>query len=189
MMGDEEEGSLVLKVKGKKKVTAADIEKNTNIVIVNPDLLLAELTEDNASLEMEIFVKEGRGYKMSEGGKRDNEIGYIEIDSIFSPVLSVSIDVEDARVGKMTNWDKLILNIKTDKTITPQEAFEQSVEILVNQLSSLTVKDDSLEEAPEEELVEEVSHEAEEEEKTEEEEKVEPVTKSKSAAPKKTKKK
>ena len=186
MMGDEEEGSLVLKVKGKKKVTAADIEKNTNIVVVNPDLLLAELTEDNASLEMEIFVKEGRGYKMSEGGKRDNEIGYIEIDSIFSPVLSVSIDVEDARVGKMTNWDKLILNIKTDKTITPQEAFEQSVEILVNQLSSLTVKDDSLEEAPEEELVEEVSQ---EEEKTEEEEKVEPVTKSKSAAPKKTKKK
>ena len=188
MMGDEEEGSLILKAKGKKRVTAADIEKNTNIVIVNPDLLLAELTEDNASLEMEIFVKEGRGYKMSEGGKRDNEIGYIEIDSIFSPVLSVSIDVEDARVGKMTNWDKLILNIKTDKTITPQEAFEQSVEILINQLSSLTIKDNSLEEAPEEELVEEVSHEIEEEEKTEEEEN-EPVTKSKSAAPKKTKKK
>jgi DNA-directed RNA polymerase subunit alpha len=86
---------------------------------------------------MEILVKEGRGYKMSEGGKRDNEIGYIEIDSIFSPVLSVSIDVENARVGKMTNWDKLVLNIKTDKTITPEEAFEQSVKILVDQFSAL----------------------------------------------------
>jgi len=187
MMGDEEEGTLVLKAKGKGKVTAADIEKNSNIVVVNPELLLAELTDDNASLEMEIFVKEGRGYKMSEGGKRDNEIGYIEIDSIFSPVLSVSIDVEDARVGKMTNWDKLILNIKTDKTITPQEAFEESVKILVDQLSSLTeIEEESSEEAPEEESLKEETAETEEAGETEE---TEPVTEKKSAAPKKTKKK
>jgi len=136
---------------------------------------------------MEIFVKEGRGYKMSEGGKRDNEIGYIEIDSIFSPVLSVSIDVEDARVGKMTNWDKLILNIKTDKTITPQEAFEESVKILVDQLSSLTeIEEESSEEAPEEESLKEETAETEEAGETEE---TEPVTEKKSAAPKKTKKK
>lgn len=186
IMGEEEEGTLVLKAKGKGKITAADITKNADIVVVNPDLLLAELTDDNASLEMEIFVKEGRGYKMSEGGKRDNEIGYIEIDSIFSPVLSVSIDVEDARVGKMTNWDKLILNIKTDKTITPQEAFEQSVQILVDQFSSLIAEEEPSDEAPKEEAALEeddsaVADVAEEE--------VEPVTEKKSAAPKKTKKK
>lgn len=136
-MFTEEEVSLVLKVKGAKQVTAADIDKNSDVEISNPELVIANLTEASASLEMEIFVKEGRGYKMSEGGKRDNEIGYIEIDSIFSPVLSVSIDVESARVGKMTNWDKLVLNIKTDKTITSQEAFEQSVRILVDQFSAL----------------------------------------------------
>ena len=133
----EEEVTLTLKAKGQGEITAADIEKNSDVEITNPELVIANLTEANASLEMEILVKEGRGYKMSEGGKRDNEIGYIEIDSIFSPVLSVSIDVENARVGKMTNWDKLVLNIKTDKTITPQEAFEQSVKILVDQFSAL----------------------------------------------------
>lgn len=136
-MFTEEEVTLTLKVKGQGEITAANIEKNSDVEITNPELVIANLTEASASLEMEILVKEGRGYKMSEGGKRDNEIGYIEIDSIFSPVLSVSIDVESARVGKMTNWDKLVLNIKTDKTITPEEAFEQSVKILVDQFSAL----------------------------------------------------
>lgn len=133
----EEEITLTLKAKGQGEITAASIDKNSDVEITNPELVIANLTEANASLEMEILVKEGRGYKMSEGGKRDNEIGYIEIDSIFSPVLSVSIDVENTRVGKMTNWDKLVLNIKTDKTITPEEAFEQSVKILVDQFSAL----------------------------------------------------
>lgn len=133
----EEEITLTLKAKGQGEITAASIDKNSDVEITNPELIIANLTEANASLEMEILVKEGRGYKMSEGGKRDNEIGYIEIDSIFSPVLSVSIDVENTRVGKMTNWDKLVLNIKTDKTITPEEAFEQSVKILVDQFSAL----------------------------------------------------
>jgi len=136
-MFTEEEVTLTLKAKGMGEITAANIEKNSDVEIANPELLIASLTEASASLEMEILVKEDRGYKMSEGGKRDNEIGYIEIDSIFSPVLSVSIDVESARVGKMTNWDKLVLNIKTDKTITPEEAFEQSVKILVDQFSAL----------------------------------------------------
>ncbi len=136
-MFTEEEVTLTLKAKGQTQITAADIDKNSDVEITSPELVIANLTEASASLEMEIFVKEGRGYKMSEGGKRDNEIGYIEIDSIFSPVLSISIDVENARVGKMTNWDKLVLNIKTDKTITPQEAFEQSVKILVDQFSAL----------------------------------------------------
>jgi len=136
-MFTEEEITLVLKAKGIGAVTAADITNNSDVEIKNPELVIANLTEANASLEMEILIKEGRGYKMSEGGKRDNELGYIEIDSIFSPVLSVSIDVENARVGKMTNWDKLVLNIKTDKTITPQEAFDQSVKVLVDQFSAL----------------------------------------------------
>lgn len=133
----EEEIKLELKVKGKKKVTAADI-KGSEVEIKNPDLVLANITDEAGSLEMEIYVKEGRGYKMSEGDKKENkDINFMEIDSIFSPVLSVSIDVENARVGKMTNWDKLVLNVKTDGTISPRDAFEESVKILVEQFSSL----------------------------------------------------
>ena len=163
----EEEVTLTLKAKGQGQITAADILKNSDVEITNPELVIANLTEANATLEMEILVKEGRGYKMSEGGKRDNEIGYIEIDSIFSPVLSVSIDVENARVGKMTNWDKLVLNIKTDKTITPQEAFEQSVKILVDQFSAL-LPGALAAPAP---VAEEISEEVVSEEEVEEEEK------------------
>ena len=136
-MFTEDDVVLNLKAKGAGVVTAAAIASDSQVEVKNPELVIANLTEDNASLEMEITVKEGRGYKMSESGKRENELGYIEVDSIFSPVLSVSIDVENTRVGKMTNWDKLVLNIKTDKTITPKEAFDQSVRILVDQFSAL----------------------------------------------------
>jgi DNA-directed RNA polymerase subunit alpha len=134
----EEEVRLELKVKGKKAVTAGDIVKNSNVEIKNPDLVLAHITDEAGSLEMEIFAREGRGYKMTEGAKKENrEIGYIEIDSIFSPVVLVSINIENTRVGKMTNWDKLILNVKTDGTMTPQEAFTGAVKILVEQFDSL----------------------------------------------------
>lgn len=166
-MFTEEEVTLTLKAKGQGEITAASIEKNSDVEITNPELVIATLTEANASIEMEILVKEGRGYKMSEGGKRDNEIGYIEIDSIFSPVLSVSIDVESARVGKMTNWDKLVLNIKTDKTITPEEAVEQSVKILVDQFSALLPGALAAAPAP---VAEEIAEEAIEEEEVEAEE-------------------
>lgn len=155
-MHTEEEVRLTLKVKGATEVTAADIEKNSDVEIKNPELVIATLTEANASIEMEIFVKEGRGYQMSESGKRDNEIGYIEIDSIFSPILNVSIDVENTRVGKMTNWDKLVLNVKTDGTITLQDAFEQSVKILVDQFSAL-LQNSISEPAPAEEVEEEAA--------------------------------
>lgn len=134
----EEEVRLELKVKGKKAVTAADITKNSQVEIKNPELVIAHITNDAGSLEIEIVVKEGRGYKMPEGTKKENrEIGYIEIDSMFSPVIIVSINVESARVGKMTNWDKLILNVKTDGTVSPEEAFNESVKVLVNQYSAL----------------------------------------------------
>ena len=134
----DEEVRLEVKVKGKKVVTAGDIMKNSQVEIKNPELILAHITDEAGSLEMEIVVKEGRGYKMPEGAKKENrEIGYIEIDSMFSPVAVVSISVESARVGKMTNWDKLILNVKTDGTLTPEVAFNEAVKVLVDQYSSL----------------------------------------------------
>jgi len=137
MYGDEDV-RLELKVKGKQLVTAANITKNSQVEIKNPELLIASLTEEKASLEAEIFVRPGRGYRLSEGTKKENnELGYMEIDSIFSPVLAVSLDVENTRVGKMTNWDKLLITLKTDGTISPREAFNQAAQILVDQFSAL----------------------------------------------------
>ena len=137
----DEEVKLELKVKGKKIVTAGDIIKNSQVEIKNPNLVLAHITDDHGTLDMEITVREGRGYKMAEGVKKESrEIGYIEIDSIFSPVTLVSIDVDNTRVGKMTNWDKLILNVKTDGTISAEEAFNEAVKILVKQYSSFLPK-------------------------------------------------
>ncbi|MGI6374057.1 MAG: DNA-directed RNA polymerase subunit alpha [Patescibacteria group bacterium] len=147
----EEEIRLELKAKGKKVVTAADITKNSQVEIKNPDLEIANLTDSTANLEIEIFVKEGRGYKMPEGAKRENkELGYIEIDSIFSPVISVASSVEHTRVGRMTNWDKLILQIKTDGTISPEEAFKNSVQILVEQYQAFLAEPVEEEEEPKE---------------------------------------
>ncbi|HNV12503.1 MAG TPA: DNA-directed RNA polymerase subunit alpha [bacterium] len=129
---------LEVNVKGKKQVTAADIEKNSQVEIVSKDLVLANTTEATSNLSMEIYVAKGRGYSLVEKNKKDSkEIDYIEIDSIFSPILAVSAKVENVRVGKMTNWDKLVLDVETDGTLTVKDAFEKSVNILIEQFSSL----------------------------------------------------
>ena len=170
----EEEVRLDLKVKGKKVVKASDIIKNSEVEIKNPDLVIAHITDESGSLEIELTAQEGRGYRMAEGNKKDNrEIGYIEIDSIFSPVTLVSINVENTRVGKMTNWDKLVLDVKTDGTISAEEAFKEAVKILVDQYSSFLEIAGQKEEAAEalEEAIEEHEEAEEAEEKGEKKEK------------------
>ena len=132
---------LELDVCGEKEVKAADIKKNSQAEIVNPNLVLANITDMAGGLNMEIFVSRGKGYETVEDrGSEKHEIDYIEIDSIFSPVISVGVNVENTRVGKMTNWDKLILNITTDGTITPEEAFKQAAEISIEQFGALIGK-------------------------------------------------
>jgi DNA-directed RNA polymerase subunit alpha len=130
---------LELDVAGEKEVRAKDITKNSQVEIVNEDLLLAHITDMAGNLKMEIYVSRGRGYETIESRdkKEKKEIGYIEMDSIFSPILAVGVNVENVRVGKMTNWDRLILNITTDGTITPEEAFKEAVKIIIEQFSSL----------------------------------------------------
>lgn len=190
----EEEIKLTLNVSGKKTVTAKDIEKNSDVEIINKDLVLANITDKDGALEAEITVKRGRGYKMAEGSKRENkEVGFLEVDSIFSPVNLVSIKVENARVGKMTNWDKLVLDVKTDGTLSPEEAFNKATEILVDQLSALLPgglkEEEPLAEEKDDEEIDEEAKEKEEEkqEEAESEEKEEKKTK-KAKTGKKTKK-
>lgn len=129
---------LELDVHGEKEAKASDITKNSAVEIINPNLTIAHITDMAGSLNLEIFVSQGRGYETIESREnKKHEIGYIEMDSIFSPVNAVSISVENMRVGKMTNWDKLILDISTDGIISPEEAFKQSAQILIDQFTSL----------------------------------------------------
>ncbi|MFH0955863.1 MAG: DNA-directed RNA polymerase subunit alpha [Candidatus Falkowbacteria bacterium] len=137
----EETVKLELDARGEKEVKASDIKKNSLVEIANPDLVLGHVTDMAGSLSMEIFASQGAGYVTVESRESaKNEISYIEMDSIFSPILSVGINIENVRIGKMTNWDKLILDLTTDGTITPEEAFHKAVDILINQFNALVGK-------------------------------------------------
>lgn len=138
----EEPIKLTLSAKGEKEVTAKAFTKDAQVEIVNPDLHIATLTDPSASFEMEVTVAPGRGYRSTEErGKDKAELGTIAIDSLFSPVLSVSYKVEATRVGDRTDYDKLILRVETDGTVDPLDAVNQSVTVLmdfVNVLKDLT---------------------------------------------------
>src|SRR3989338_3740277 len=124
---------LKLNVSKAGEVTAAMIEPNADVDIANPDLAFATITENGSVLDMEITVSKGRGYVPTEEREHPTtEIGVIAIDALFSPVSNVGFRVENTRVGEITNYDKLIMSITTDGTITPQDAVEQSTKILLN---------------------------------------------------------
>lgn len=132
----EEPVILHLKSTGKKKVTAADIENSIDAEVVNTDAVIATLTDDNASMEMELTVAKGIGYVPVEEQERDKgELGVIATDSIFTPVINVGLSIEATRVGKKTDYDKLILDIETDGTISPADAVKKAAEILTNQFT------------------------------------------------------
>lgn len=136
----DEPVKLNVRVSGAKVVTGGDITPNADVEIINPELVLATVTEDGASFEMELTVRKGRGYTTSEErpGDGSRDIGTIAIDALFSPVRNVGYRVENTRVGEITNFDKLIMNIETDGSITPKEAVEESAKILIDYFSILT---------------------------------------------------
>lgn len=128
-----EETRIMLKTKGEKEVKAKDFKLTSEIEIVNPELHIATLTEKNAELELEIFVKTGRGYLPIENiDNKKLEIDAIAIDAIFTPIKNVNFEVESVRVGQMTNYDRLNIGITTDGSITPEEALLAASEILVD---------------------------------------------------------
>ncbi|MBI4435421.1 DNA-directed RNA polymerase subunit alpha [Candidatus Uhrbacteria bacterium] len=135
----DEPVKLSLSVKGAKVVTAGDIIPNADVEIINPELVIAHVTEDTAGFEMELTVRKGRGYTTSEdrAGEAPRDIGTIAIDALFSPVRNVGYRVENTRVGEITNFDKLIMNIETDGSMTPKEAVEESAKILIDYFSIL----------------------------------------------------
>ncbi len=133
IVGDEPQ-TCVLKAKGEKEVTGADLELPSQLTLANPGVHIADLTSKTAKLEMEIKVEKGTGYfsKESRMGKEKLEIGAIAIDAMFTPVKKVGFKTQNMRVGDRTDFDKVIFDIETDGTITPETAFSRASEILVN---------------------------------------------------------
>lgn len=126
---------LSLKAKGEKKVKAGDIEKNSQVEIVNPDLCIATITDAAGLLEADIWVKKGIGYVPTESmdDKESLEVGAIAIDSIFTPIRNVGFNISNVRVGGRTDFDKLEMNIETDGTLTAWDALDGTSDILMDQ--------------------------------------------------------
>jgi DNA-directed RNA polymerase subunit alpha len=136
--GDSPEIEVRLDKKGPGSVTAADIEAPADLEILNPDLEVANLS-DKGRLEITLTIGRGRGYVPAELNRGpEHTIGVIPVDSIFSPVRRVSYEVEAARVGQRTDYDKLTLDVTTDGSLAPRDAIGQGAEILIRQLAIFT---------------------------------------------------
>jgi DNA-directed RNA polymerase subunit alpha len=121
---------IYLEASGEGEVTAGDIQLNSDVEILNPELHIATL-DTGAKLSMEIAVEKGRGYRPSEKNRKEEHvIGVIPVDSIFSPIQKVNYTVSDTRVGQITDYDRLVLELWTDGTIHPDEAVSLSAKIL-----------------------------------------------------------
>ncbi len=139
----DEQMKLTLKAEGSGEVTAADIRSNSLVEIINPDQHIATLDECEG-LDIEIRAQTGRGYSLAEEHRTiEHEIGLIPVDAKFSPVEKVNFWIEETRVGDMTNFDKLNLEVWTDATITAKEAVTRAANILLQQLEIFTEFDES----------------------------------------------
>lgn len=132
-MFSDEEVRLHLKASGEGVVTASQIDQNADVEIVNGDLKIATLSDKKAEIEMDIFVRRGLGYVPVEDRLNEKvELGVLAVDSLFTPVKEVSLKIEEVRVGQITNFDKLIMNIETDGTVSPKDAVDQTLSILLD---------------------------------------------------------
>lgn len=126
-----DEATLRLSAKKRGEITAGDFEDNAQVEIVNPDLHLLTLDEDR-KFEMEVYVRRGRGYVSADqhDSERRKEIGFVPVDSIFSPVVKANFEVENTRVGQRTDYDRLTLQVTTNGALTPEDAVTEAAGIL-----------------------------------------------------------
>jgi len=134
----DEPVELRLEKKGTGTITAADIKTSADVEIVNPEQVIATIDDPKKTVVMDIVVEAGRGYETIEQSSVNRlHSDMIALDAVFSPVLRVRYKVDSTRVGQETNLDKLQLNVETDGSISPREAFEEASAILVNQYTAL----------------------------------------------------
>jgi DNA-directed RNA polymerase subunit alpha len=150
----DESGILHLNVKGAKEITATDIECEAGFEIINKDLYIATLAKGK-NLDIEMVVESGVGYKLASETEIET-VGQIAIDALFSPIIKVSYKVEAPRVGRRTDFDKIVFDIETDGTISPLVAVQQAAEILIKQFDQIVnpvvaqVKEELTDMSPEE---------------------------------------
>ena len=129
---------LRIEKKGAGAITAADIKTTADVEVINPEQVIATIDDPKKSVVIDLVVESGRGYQTIEESSANRlHSDMIALDAMFSPVLRVRYKVDGTRVGQETNLDKLQLNVETDGTITPREAFEEAAAILVNQYTAL----------------------------------------------------
>jgi DNA-directed RNA polymerase subunit alpha len=142
-LATDEPVTLRLDVRGPADATAADLQITSDVEVLNPDLHIASINA-KGRLAVDVTVERGRGYVSADKNKRSQTIGVIPIDSIFSPVHRVTFDIEPVRVEQSTNFDRLVLDIETDGTISPREALASAGDTLRNLVGLVA----DLEEAP-----------------------------------------
>ncbi|MFA5291122.1 MAG: DNA-directed RNA polymerase subunit alpha [Candidatus Paceibacterota bacterium] len=151
--------------KGGKEATAKDLQVPGQVEVMNPDQYIATVTDKNTTLEGELVIEKGIGYIPSETLKKDKvEIGAIVLDAAFTPIKKANYEVENMRVGNRTDFNKLILHIETDGTISPREALEKSIYIMIEQLKAIVGFKE--EEMADESKIEKVADEADRAEET-----------------------
>lgn len=153
-LSTEESQVISIKTKGIKIVTAKDIEVPGQVEILNPELVIAQLTDKSSDLDIEITVEKGLGLVPKEMLHKDRvDIGAISIDATFTPIRKVNYEVENMRVGDRTDFNRLRISIETDGTLTPKEALEQSIILMITQLKAIVgFKEDEVAIETEEEL-------------------------------------
>ena len=138
VVNSDEPVELRLEKKGAGVITAADIKANADVTIVNPEQVIATVDDAKKNIIIDLIAESGRGYETIEESSANRvHSDMIALDAVFSPVLRVRYKVDSTRVGQETNLDKLILNVETDGSISPREAFEEASAILVNQYTAL----------------------------------------------------
>lgn len=134
----DEPVKISLKKSGTGVITAGDLEVPSQVEILNPEQRIAEITDKKASLDMEITVERGLGYVPREvHAKEKVEIGTIALDAVFTPIRRANYEVENMRVGDRTDYNRLRMVIETDGTLTPREALEEAIEIMIHQLKAV----------------------------------------------------
>ena len=137
LLSDESQ-VVTLSVKGAKAVTAGDIDVSGQVEVLNPEQYICELTDKSSKIEIEITIEKGLGFvprDVHQKGKVD--IGTIAVDAIFTPIRRVAYEVENMRFGDKTNYNRLRIIVETDGTLTPREALERSIEIMIVQLQAI----------------------------------------------------
>jgi len=158
MLSDEPQ-TMILKAKGVKIITGKDIEAPGQVEIINPELVIATLTDKDSSLNIEMTVEKGLGFVTRDSSPKNKvDIGTIILDANFTPIRRVSYEVENMRVGDRTDFNRLRILIETDGSITPKESLEKAIYIMIEQLKAITGFEEK-EEAPAEKPAQETAKE------------------------------